>query len=168
MGSAPLTAFHFGLVTPISVLAGLILVPLVYGLLVAALLAVVLAPLAAPLSRAVNRLNGHVANACVLAAEGFAAIPGGHFQIGRETEPMLLVYDLGYGAGAACFSGGGSGAVMIDCGDFYGFKQRVAPSLRRLGIEPDARGAQPPGRRSPGRRVVGLARPCRSARHCCR
>jgi ComEC/Rec2-related protein len=137
VGSAPLTAFHFGLVTPISVLAGLILVPLVYGLLVAALLAVVLAPLAAPLSRAVNRLNGHVANACVLAAEGFAAIPGGHFQIGRETEPMLLVYDLGYGAGAACFSGGGSGAVMIDCGDFYGFKQRVAPSLRRLGIEPD-------------------------------
>jgi ComEC/Rec2-related protein len=138
VGSTPLTAIHFGLVTPISVLAGLVLVPLVYALLVAALTAVVLHPLAAPVARVVNRLNGRVANGCVLAAEGFAAVPGGHFRIGRETEPMLLVYDLGYGAGAACFSGGRSGAVMIDCGDFYGFKQRVAPSLRRLGIEPDS------------------------------
>ena len=43
VGSAPLTAFHFGLVTPISVLAGLVLVPLVYLLLSAALLSVVAA-----------------------------------------------------------------------------------------------------------------------------
>ena len=34
VGSAPLTAFHFGLVTPVSVLAGLVLVPLVFVLLV--------------------------------------------------------------------------------------------------------------------------------------
>jgi ComEC/Rec2-related protein len=138
VGSAPLTAFHFGLVTPISVLAGLVLIPLVFVLLAAGLLAAALYPVAPPLARGVNRLNGHVADGCVLAASGFSAIPGGHFQVGRETLPLLLVYDLGYGAGAACFSGGESGAVMIDCGDFFGFKQRIAPSLRRLGIEPDA------------------------------
>jgi ComEC/Rec2-related protein len=138
VGSAPLTAYHFGLVTPVSVLAGLVLIPLVFVLLGAALISAALYPVAPPLARGVNRLNGYVADGCVLAARGFSAIPGGHFQVGRETRPMLLVYDLGYGAGAACFSGGDGGAVMMDCGDFYGFKQRIAPSLRRLGIEPDA------------------------------
>ncbi len=138
VGSTPLTALHFGLVTPISVLAGVIFVPLVFILLGAALLAVVLHPLVPPAARLVNRMNGYVAKACVLTAEGFAAIPGGHYQLPRESGPFLLVYDLERGAGVACFSGGGSGAVLFDCADRYSFKRRVAPSLRRLGVAPDS------------------------------
>lgn len=139
VGSSPLTAFHFGLLTPISVLAGLVLVPLVFILLAVALLAVGLHPVAAPVSRWVNRLNGHVAKTSVLAAEAFSAIPGGHFQLARETQPTLRIYDLEHGSGAACFHGGGNaGAVLLDCGDRRSFKQRVAPSLRRLGITPDS------------------------------
>lgn len=135
VGSAPLTAFHFGLVTPISVLAGLVLIPLVFVLLVAALLGVALSPLA-PVSRFVNRVNGQVANASVVAAEFFAAIPGGHWQLDKETRPTLWVYDLDRGAGASVFSGGLEGAVLIDCADARGFKNRLIPSLRRLGVEP--------------------------------
>jgi ComEC/Rec2-related protein len=138
LGSAPLTAFHFGLVTPVSVLANLVLVPLVFVLLVAGLAAVALSPVAPPLTRAVNRLNGLVANASVVSAEFFAAIPGGHFHVGRESRPMLLVYDLGHGAGAACFSGGSGDAVFIDCGSRQSFRRCVMPSLRQLGIEPDS------------------------------
>jgi competence protein ComEC len=137
VGSSPLTAFHFGLLTPVSVLAGLVLVPLVYILLAAAMLAVCLHPVAAPVSRWVNRLNGHVAKVSVLAAEGFSAIPGGHFQVGREKQTTLRIYDLEHGAGAACFHDG-AGAVLLDCGDRRGFNQIVAPSLRRLGITPDS------------------------------
>lgn len=138
VGSAPLTALHFGLVTPVSLIAALVLVPLVFVLLSAALLSVALSPLVPPLSRGVNRLNGCVATACVKAAEGFAAIPGGHFRVRRETRPTLLVYDLEHGEGAACFSSGADGAVLIDCGGRRGFKYLVAPSLRKLGIEPDS------------------------------
>jgi ComEC/Rec2-related protein len=137
LGSAPLTAFHFGLVTPISLLANLVLVPLVFLLLCIALAAVALSPIA-PLSRTVNRLNGLVANASVSSARLFAAVPGGHFRVGRPVPPMLLVYDLPHGAGAACFTGGSDGAVLIDCGDRQSFKRSVMPSLRQLGIEPDA------------------------------
>jgi ComEC/Rec2-related protein len=138
IGSTPLTAFHFGLVTPISVLAGIILLPLVFILLSAALLAVALDPLFSPAARWVNRANGWVANACVLAAEGFAAVPGGHFQLRQSHQPFLLIYDLEHGAGAACFSDGKKSAVLLDCGDRYSFKRRVAPSLRRLGVTPDS------------------------------
>jgi beta-lactamase superfamily II metal-dependent hydrolase len=138
VGSSPLTAFHFGLITPISVLAGLIFVPLVFLLLGAALLAAALHPVVPLAARLVNRANAYVAKSCVLTAEGFAAIPGGHFQFMQENQPFLLVYDLDHGAGAACFSGGKSGAVLLDCGDRHSFKRQVAPSLRRLGITPDS------------------------------
>ena len=138
LGSAPLTAFHFGLVTPVSVVAGVLLLPLVFVLLSAALLAAALHPAVPSLARGVNRLNGHVADLCVKAAEGFSAIPGGHFQTRRETRPMLLVHELERGQGAACFSAGREGAVLIDCGGRRGFQYLVAPSLRQLGIEPDS------------------------------
>ncbi len=138
VGSTPLTAFHFGLVTPISVLAGLFLIPLVFILLSAALFAVALGFLFPPAARLVNQANGYVAKGCVLTAEGFAAVPGGHFQLKQETQPFLRIYDLERGAGATCFTDGGSGAVLLDCADPYGFKRRLAPSLRRQGIAPDS------------------------------
>ena len=138
IGSTPLTAYHFGLITPVSVLAGVIFVPLVFVLLSAALLAAALYPVIPQAAQLVNRLNGYVANGCVLTAKTFAAIPGGHYQLRQESQPFLLIYDLDHGAGAACFSGGDGGAVLIDCADRYSFKRRVAPSLRRLGVVPDS------------------------------
>jgi ComEC/Rec2-related protein len=138
IGSAPLTAFHFGLITPVSVLANLLLTPLVFVLLSAALLSAALFSVAPPLARGINRLNGLVADACVLSARGFAAIPGGHFTIGGDKRPMLLVYDLEYGDGAACFSDGKGAATLIDCGGRRSFEYLVAPSLRKLGIAPDS------------------------------
>jgi ComEC/Rec2-related protein len=138
LGSTPLTALHFGLVTPISVLAGIVLIPLVFVLLSAALLAVALNSVSAPAASLVNQVNAYVAKGCTLTAEGFAAVPGGHFQLRQDQRPFLLIYDLERGAGAACFSGGGSGAVLLDCADPYSFKRRLAPSLRRQGIRPDA------------------------------
>ncbi|MEX1115572.1 MAG: ComEC/Rec2 family competence protein [Akkermansiaceae bacterium] len=138
IGSTPLTAFHFGLVTPISVFAGIVLVPIVFVLLCAALLAAALYPLAPPLSRLVTHANAKVADVCVFAAQGFAAIPGGHFQLRGSQQPFLLVYELEYGAATACFSAGNHAAVLIDCADPYSFKRRIVPSLRRLGITPDS------------------------------
>ncbi len=138
IGSSPLTAWHFGLVTPVTVLAAVVFVPLIDFMLHAALLSVALHPVYPPAARWVNRVNAGLAKCSVRAAEGFAAIPGGHFQVGQENRPFLLIYDLDRGNGAACFSGGKSGAVLMDCADRYSFRRRVAPSLRRLGIVPDA------------------------------
>lgn len=136
IGSAPLTVWHFGLITPVSMIANLLLVPLVFGLLCAGLLGTALSPVP-PAARFVNRVNGVIAKTTVFSAETFAAVPGGHFQVGLDTRPTLRVYDLAYGAGAAVFSAG-NGAVLLDCGDAVSFRRVVAPSLLRLGIEPDS------------------------------
>lgn len=138
VGATPLTAWHFGLVTPISVLAGIVLIPLIFGLLSVALFAVVLSGVSTPAASLVNQGNAIVAKSCVRTAEWFASVPGGNFQFRRDHRPALVVYDFERGAGAACFYGRGRGAVLLDCADERSFKRRLAPSLRRQGITPDA------------------------------
>ena len=138
IGSTPLTLYHFGLFTPISVVATLVLMPQVFVLLAAALLAAALAPLAPGAARFVNQGNARVADLCVSTAKALAAIPGGNFNLRHRREPLLLSYDLDYGGGAAVFTEGRAGAVLFDCGDRFAFKNRIAPSLRKLGICPDA------------------------------
>jgi ComEC/Rec2-related protein len=138
VGSAPLTVWHFGLLTPVSVLAGLVLVPLVFVLLFLALAGVAFQSAVPPVAEWIGMTNGRVARAAAFSAETFASIPGGHFQIRPDREPFLLVYDLERGAGAACFAGRSGSSVLIDCGDPYRFKRLIAPSLCRLGVAPDS------------------------------
>lgn len=138
VGSTPLTIYHFSLMTPVSVLAGVVFGPVVLALLCVALFSTAIYPIAPDVSAMANRGNAWLAKGCTGIAGFFSSIPGGHHQIRQESDPFLLVYDLEYGAGAACFSGGDAGAVLIDCADRYSFRKRVAPSLRRLGIEPDS------------------------------
>ncbi len=138
VGATPLTAFHFGLVTPVSIPASLVLVPLTGYMLGCALFAAMLYPVFPGGARMVNRCNGRLSDASVWSAEVFAAVPGGHFLTRSTPEPFLLVYDLDFGAGAACFSAGREGAVLIDCGDAFAFKHRILPSLRELGVRPDS------------------------------
>jgi competence protein ComEC len=138
IGSTPLTAYHFGLITPVAMIGTLALSPLVFLLLAVALLAASLHPWLPMATRSLNQANAVVANACVTTASALAAIPGGNINIRRQLQPSLLVYDLEYGAAAACFTAPKSGAVLLDCGDRHGFKRQVMPSLRQLGVIPDS------------------------------
>lgn len=138
IGSTPLTILHFGLITPVALVATGVLGPVVYVLLTAALLSAAVHPVFPKASAFINRCNGKVADVCVGSAEWMAALPGSHFHTRSPGKPMLLVYDLDYGAGAACFSGGKDGAVLFDCGDRQAFRYRIARSLRGLGISPDS------------------------------
>jgi competence protein ComEC len=138
IGSTPLTAYHFGLITPVAMLGTLALSPLVFVLLAVALLSAALHPWVPGAACCLNQANAVVANACVTTASTLAAIPGGNLNLRGQSQPLLLVYALDRGAAAACFSAGHEGAVLFDCGDSYGFKRRLLPSLRQLGITPDS------------------------------
>lgn len=138
IGTTPLTLFHFGLLTPISVLAGLVIVPIIFLLLVVGLVSVVLSPAGETVSRVLNQSNAWIARGCVVVAEGFAAVPWGHFQLGKIQQPMLLVYDLDRGDRAACFADTDGSAVIFDCGGRRSFQYQVFPSLRSMQLEPDS------------------------------
>jgi ComEC/Rec2-related protein len=136
LGSAPLTMAHFGLVTPVSLLANLMLLPLVFGILSLALLGAALFPVMPSATALVNRANAALARTSVFAAESFASIPGGHVITRRPAEPVLLVYDLPYGAMASVLTDKRGDAVMFDCGGRGSFRRVVLPSLRAQGIGP--------------------------------
>lgn len=138
VGSAPLTAFHFGMVSPISVFATVALVPIVYALLGLALISCMLRPLSENVAVFLNRTNAHLANACAETAGFFARIPGASGSVVASETDKLIIYDLGYGAAAACFASGAGNSVMIDTGGKFSLESQVGPSLMRLGMRPDS------------------------------
>jgi len=137
IGSTPLTAWHFGLVTPIAVIASLFMIPVVFGLLVLGLLSAAVHPFSPGAARGLNQANAKVASVCSGLAEKLAAVPCASVMIPKGDRPFLQIYDLEYGAGAVCFAGD-DGAVMLDCGDKFTFRRVVLPSLRSFGVSPDA------------------------------
>ena len=138
VGSTPLTIFHFGIVTPISVIATVALVPFIYFVLGAALVSALIHPVSRTASMGLNRVNAHAANVCAGAAEFFSEIPGAWAQTSFPHEECLVIYDLDYGAAAACFASTTRNAVMIDSGGDFNMEPEVGPSLRQLGINPDS------------------------------
>ena len=137
LGSAPLTAIHFGIVTPISIVASLVLSLIVFPLLGIALLSA--AGNAVPgWSVGLNHVNAKLARMMLSSARCGADVPGGHFSVPRDrpADEFLLVFDVG-SDGAACWAGKG-GSVLVDGASRYRFDRDVLPALRRMGVRPDA------------------------------
>ncbi len=136
LGSVPLIAFHFGIVTPAAVLASMVLIPIVFGILSLALLGVMVGLVATPLEVGANRINGFLAERAYGIAKGFAAVPGSHYELrGRDGwSEGLLVFDLWDGDGAIyCGAGGG---VLIDAGAEDQFRRVIASALRSEDLKP--------------------------------
>jgi beta-lactamase superfamily II metal-dependent hydrolase len=120
------------------VFATVALVPIVYALMGIALISVVLRPLSENAAIFLNRTNAHLANACAGTAGFFAGIPGASGSVVTRETDTLIIYDLGYGAAAACFASGAGNAVLIDTGGKFSLESQVGASLMRLGMKPDS------------------------------
>jgi competence protein ComEC len=138
VGSAPLTAFHFGLVTPVSVIATVALVPMVFALMSIALMSAMLHPFWERGAVFLNCGNAYVARACAHTAGIFADLPGASASIRTPESPTLVIHDLGYGASSACFASGAGNAVLLDTGGKFSLEREVGPSLMGLGFNPDS------------------------------
>ncbi|MEP2776935.1 MAG: ComEC/Rec2 family competence protein [Luteolibacter sp.] len=138
VGSAPLAAYHFGLVAPISVVATVVLVPIVYALLALALVSALINTFWENGSCAINRINSHAAMACAETSLFFAALPGSSLPAALPRADRLIIYDLDYGASAACFAPSTGNAVLIDTGGAFSLEGEIGTSLMRLGIRPDS------------------------------
>lgn len=138
LGSLPLTLWHFGFVAPISIIASPLMGVPVFILMSLALLSAGLCWIPGA-SEGVNRVNAEVAGICSGIASMFARVPGGNFAVGfdRPGEDFLIVYDIGYGGGAACLHDGGS-TVLLDTASRPGFRRTVLPSLRRMALTPES------------------------------
>lgn len=138
-GSLPLTLAHFQTVTPIALAANMVLVPassLCIGLSCVSVTCALLG--LGPLQVLANQANRWCARFMVLAATGFASVPGATFSVpqggpGTRAPVELRVFHLSGGGGAGLVTAG-QRHWLLDCGGERGWKQVMRPALTRLGV----------------------------------
>src|SRR6266478_5024130 len=136
-GSLPLILWYFHLVTPISLLANLVVVPIAFFVLAIALLSLLSAPLLPWLAVVFNNANWALATLVIGIVHLFAQIPGGHFYVQLPHWPEKLVAKitvLDLGAGAAVHLHTRSADWLFDCGNDRSYERVVREYLHWAGV----------------------------------
>lgn len=137
LGSAPLTWLYFGIITPISILASLPLIALVFCILALGSLSICGFALYPPFASMLNQANAQLATLTHQTAAQFASIPFTHYR--RQTwgsGERIVIYHLKKG-GAACYLGIGGG-TLLDVGSASSFPKQILPSLLKNGARVDS------------------------------
>ncbi len=136
-GSLPLILWYFHLVTPISLLANLVVVPIAFFVLAIALLSLLATPLLPWVALVFNNANWTLATLVIGIVNLFAQIPGGHFYIdpsdwGERISAKITVLDLGAG-GAVHLEARGAN-WLFDCGSKRSYDRIVRQYLHWAGV----------------------------------
>ena len=136
IGSLPLILWYFHLVTPISLLANLVVVPIAFFILAVALLSLLTTPLLPWVALVFNNANWTLATLVIGIVHLFAQIPGGHFYVGEPDwggrSAKMTVLDLG--AGAAVHVRVNGHDWLIDCGSERSYDRVVRQYLHWAGV----------------------------------
>ncbi|HZR79424.1 MAG TPA: ComEC/Rec2 family competence protein, partial [Chthoniobacterales bacterium] len=137
VGSLPLVFWYFHLITPSSLVANLVVVPIAFFILAIALLSLLTAPFSSTLSLLFNNANWSLANAIFAFVHFVAETPGSHYYVPslRWPDPAVVrisVLDLGAGAGAHIHVSGAN--WLIDCGNARNYDRVVRPYLHFSGV----------------------------------
>lgn len=137
IGSTPLILSSFHLITPVSLLANLVVVPLAFFVLATGFVSLLVAPVAPALSVIFNNANWSLAWVTLAAVQLFARAPASHFYIERPRWPdgahtEITALDLQEGAAVHLRSAGTD--WLFDSGAERDFKRVVRSYLRSRGI----------------------------------
>ena len=137
IGSAFLILPYFHLVTPISLLANLVVVPLAFFILAVGLVSLLLAPVAPALTVIFNNANWSLAWLILGAVQLFARVPASHMYLERPRWPdgahtEITALDLNEGAAVHIRSAGSD--WLFDPGAERDFKRVLRGYLRSRGV----------------------------------
>lgn len=136
-GSLLLILPYFYLITPVSLFANLVVVPIAFFVLAVGLMSLVVAPAAAWLSVIFNNANWSLGSLILCAVGLFARAPAGHFYVEWPHWPSganVEVTALDLQAGAAVHVRTRAGDWLFDCGPERDFNRLVCSYLRSRGI----------------------------------
>jgi ComEC/Rec2-related protein len=137
LGSLFLILPYFHLVTPVSLLANVVVVPLAFFVLAIGLMSLLVTPVASWIAVVFNNANWSLASAILAAVELFARAPAGHFYVERPRWPSGVRAELtalDVGPGAALHVRSRRGDWLVDAGPERDFKRIVRAYLRSRGI----------------------------------
>jgi competence protein ComEC len=137
IGSLPFILWYFHLVTPISLFANLVVVPIAFFVLAVALLSVLFTPLLPWLAIIFNNANWALATLVLGMVELFAQVPGGHFYVAQppwNAKSLACVTVLDVGAGAAIHLRTNGSNWLFDCGSQRSYERVVREYLHWAGV----------------------------------
>jgi competence protein ComEC len=137
IGSLVLIMWYFYLVTPISLVANLAVVPVAFCVLAVALMSLVVAPFSTSLSVVFNNANWSLSNLIFGCVQAFAVLPGGHLYVARPQWPSgvraeITVLDIG--AGAAVHIRAGGTDWLFDTGSSRDYEKILRGALHSRGV----------------------------------
>ena len=136
IGSLPLIYWNFHLVTPVSLFANLIVVPIAFFVLAVAMLSLLCAPFLPWISMVFNNANCAAAHLLLGAVNLFAHVPLGHFYLERphwsRAEAEITVLDAGVGSAVHLRTHGSD--WLFDCGSERDQEIQLRPYLRARGV----------------------------------
>src|SRR5437660_2644090 len=137
IGSLPFILWYFYIVTPISLFANLVVVPIAFFILAIALLSLLSTPLLPWLAVVFNNANWFLAHLVLGIVQLFAQLPGGHFYVQQPHWPEKLAAQitiLDLGAGAALHVRTASANWLFDCGNDRNYQRVVREYLHWAGV----------------------------------
>ncbi len=137
IGSLPLMFWYYHLVTLISLVANLVVVPIAFFVLAGALLSLVTAPFSSWLSVVFNNANWALTKLILAAVHFFALLPGGHFYVEHPHWPsgaILEINALDLRSGAAVHLRANGRDWLVDAGPARDYERVVYPYLRARGV----------------------------------
>src|SRR6266516_1114720 len=136
-GSLPLVLWYFYIVTPVSLVANLLVVPIAFFILAIGLLSVVSTPMLPWLAVIFNNANWSLARLVLGIVQILANVPGGNFYAGHPHWPEKLVARitvLDLGAGAAVHLQSEEQNWLFDCGNDRSYQRVVREYLHWAGV----------------------------------
>jgi competence protein ComEC len=137
LGSLLLVFWYFHLITPVSLVANLVVVPIAFFILAIALLSIVTAPVFASLSVVFNNSNWFLARTVLAVVHWFAQFPGSHYylpqpQLEGDVHCKVTVLDLGAGAAIHLHARGTD--WLFDCGSERDYSRILREYLHVAGV----------------------------------
>ena len=136
IGSLLLIYWYFYLITPVSLVANLVVVPIAYVVLALAMLSLIAASISSGLSIIFNNANWLMSHAILSLVHFFALLPGGHLYLPRFTEIQtpIMITVLDEGTGGATHIRASGYDWLIDCGGERSYERTLKSFLQSRGV----------------------------------
>ena len=138
IGSLLLIIWYFYLITPISLLANLTVVPVAFCVLAVGLMSLATAPFSASLSLVFNHANWSLAKTIFGLVQFFAGLPAGHLYVERPHWPggaRAEITVLDAGAGAAVYLRAAGSNWLFDTGSLRDYGRFLRDALHARGVD---------------------------------
>ena len=138
IGSLLLILWYFYLITPVSLLANLMVVPVAFCVLAVGLISLVAAPFSGALSLIFNNANWSLSQVIFVLVQVFSQLPTGHSYVERPHWPggaRAEITILDAGAGAALHLRAGNVDWLLDAGSARDYERFLLDYLHSRGID---------------------------------